>query len=250
MKPRQARLRSDSATRVVMSRGSIPATASAHKAVTLSASTKVRRGSAVPASRRRVNATPAKSRAASAWLHRTRVTGMMLACAFRPQHDADRLEDDQQVEERRVVLGIIEVVFELLARIVDRGAIGVVDLRPAGDARLHHMALGIVIELLLQILDELRAFGARADEAHLALEHAPALRQFVDPRLADETTDAGDARVVLLRPHHLAADLNILAHRTQLNAVEALTKQTNTTLAVEDRPLAFELDGDRGDDDQ
>src|SRR3569623_2324641 len=135
MKPSHARLRSDSATRVVTSRGSMPATASAQRAVTLSASAKVSRGKAVPASRRRVTATPAKSRAASAWLQRTSIVGMPLAHAFRPQHDADRLEDDQQVEEGRVVLGVIEVVFELLARIVDRGAIGIVVLRLVGAAR-------------------------------------------------------------------------------------------------------------------
>src|SRR3569833_388919 len=209
MMPSQARLRSDSATRVVMSLVSIPATARAHNAVTLSARTKVNRGSAVPASRSRVNATPAKSRAASAWLHRTKVIGIFVrlrreaapahsptrpptrypgmggrvgawagaepadasAHALGPQHDADRLKDDQQIEERRVVLGVIEIVFELLARIVDRRAIGIVALRPAGDARLHHVALGIIIELLLEVLDELRALGTRADEAHLALAH-------------------------------------------------------------------------------
>src|SRR3569623_3353719 len=154
MKPSKARLRSDSATRVVMALVSIPATARAHNAGTLSARTKVNRGSAGPASRSRVNATPAKSRAASAWLHRTKVIGIFVrlrreaapahspirpptrypvmggrvgewagaeladsyAPALGPQHDADRLKDDQQIEDRRVVLGVIEIIFELLPR--------------------------------------------------------------------------------------------------------------------------------------
>src|SRR3954468_19167531 len=100
--------------------------------------------------------------------------------ALGEQYDADRLEQDQQIEEGRIILGIEQIIFELLARILDRGAIGIVDLRPAGDARLHHVALGIIIELLLEILDELRAFWAWADKAHLALQNRPGLGQFVD----------------------------------------------------------------------
>jgi hypothetical protein len=69
------------------------------------------------------------------------------------------LEQDQQVEERRVVLGVIEIVFELVARILDRGAIGIVDLRPAGDARLHHVAFGVIGQLVFQIGDEFGTFG-------------------------------------------------------------------------------------------
>src|SRR3546814_16537189 len=81
----------------------------------------------------------------------------------------------------RIILGVIEIVFELLPRILDRGAIRIIDLRPAGDPRLHHVALGIIRQPGFEILDELRPFGARADEAHLALEHAPRLRKLVDP---------------------------------------------------------------------
>ncbi len=117
-----------------------------------------------------------------------------------PEHDPEGLEQDQQVEERGVVLRIIEIVFELVARIRDRGAVGIVDLRPAGDAGLHHVALGIIGQLVFEIVDEFRPLRARADEAHLALEHAPRLRQLVDPHLADEPADTGDARIVRSAP--------------------------------------------------
>ena len=36
----------------------------------------------------------------------------------------------------------------------------------------------------------------RADEAHLAAQHVPELRQLVEAALAQERADAGDARVV------------------------------------------------------
>src|SRR5690606_6674208 len=77
-----------------------------------------------------------------------------------PKDDAHRLDEDQQIKERRIILGIIEVIFQLVPGILDRSAIGIVDLRPARDARLHHMAFRIVTQMLLQILDELAPFGA------------------------------------------------------------------------------------------
>src|ERR1700749_4703061 len=102
-------------------------------------------------------AIPANNRAASAWLHRITVAVIASTRAFGPQHDTDRLEQDQQVEKGRIILGVIEVGFECLAAVLDRRAIGIIDLRPAGDARLHHVALGIIRQLLLEVLDELRA---------------------------------------------------------------------------------------------
>src|SRR3546814_7005409 len=53
------------------------------------------------------------------------------ARAFGPKHDAHRLQQDQQVQEGRIILCIVQIIFELRARILDRGAIGIVDLRPA-----------------------------------------------------------------------------------------------------------------------
>src|SRR3569623_3760359 len=220
MNPSQPRLRMLSATHVTASPLPIPAVASAHSAVSPSATRNAVRGTLTPPSRSCDSASPANSRAASAWLHRMIVAAIGLTRAFRPQHDADRLEDEQQVEERRVVLRIIQVVFELLPAVLDRRAVGIIDLRPAGDAGLHHVALGVIIELLFQILHELRAFGARADEAHFALQHRPALRQLVEANLADESPDSRDAGIVLFGPHRLPADFGILAHRPQLDAVE------------------------------
>src|SRR5690242_3144838 len=211
MKASQARSHTVSASALGNSRGPIPATASAHKAVQASAAVKASRGTASPARRIWLPATTANSKAASAWLHRMVVASMRLPRARRKQHDADRLEENQQIEEWRVIFGVIEIVFELLPRILDRRAIGIVDLRPAGNPRLHHVALGIIRQLLLEIVDELRALRTWADEAHLAFEDAPGLRQFIDAELADDAADARDSRIVLLRPHGLAGRLGIRA---------------------------------------
>ena len=54
---------------------------------------------------------------------------------------AQGLQQDDAIEQDREVLHIVEVVAQFGPCIVDRGAVPVVDLRPAGQARLHHVAL-------------------------------------------------------------------------------------------------------------
>ena len=66
----------------------------------------------------------------------------------------------------------------------------------------------------------------RADEAHLALQHVPELRQLVDARGAQEAAHARDARVVLdleeravdlvVRGERLALRLGAVDHRPEL----------------------------------
>src|SRR3954468_10195622 len=98
MKASQAMLRRLSATRAVKSGLPIPATASAHKAVIPNAATNAVRGTLTAPSRNCDSASTANSSAAREWPHRMIVPAMLLARAFGPQDDADRLEQDQQVE--------------------------------------------------------------------------------------------------------------------------------------------------------
>src|SRR5262249_14790492 len=104
-----------------------------------------------------------------------------------------------------------EVVLQLLAGILDRRAVAAADLRVAGDAGLHAEALPEEGDLTLEPLDEDRALGARADEAHLANEHVPELRQLIDARPAEEAADARHARIVLGRRRG-AGRLGVGAH--------------------------------------
>src|SRR5262245_54784828 len=58
----------------------------------------------------------------AAWLLRT----------FAGQNHAHGLEQNDDVEEQRMVLDVVEVVLQLLYRVVERGAVVVADLRPPG----------------------------------------------------------------------------------------------------------------------
>ena len=76
-----------------------------------------------------------KPRAAENWA--PAVLGEGLLRAFAEQHDADSLDQHQQVEEQGVVLDVVQVELVLPARVFDRCTVAVAHLRPTGDAGLH-----------------------------------------------------------------------------------------------------------------
>src|ERR1700722_13798860 len=88
--------------------------------------------------------------------------------AFADQDDVRRLDQDDEIEKDSTILDVIEVVGKLLPRVFERGAVGIIDLRPAGDARLHRVALAEEGNLLRELIDEEWPLRPRADEAHIA----------------------------------------------------------------------------------
>src|SRR5690242_10322122 len=78
------------------------------------------------------------------------------------------------VERHRPVLDVVEV--ELDALFERRVAAPPIHLRPAGDARLDLVAQHVLRDAVFELLDEEGAFGPRADDRHVALEHVPELR--------------------------------------------------------------------------
>ena len=151
------------------------------------------------------------------------------------EHGLDRREDDEQVERDRQVLDVEEVVLQLLHRVFDARAVGVAHLRPSGQAGPDDVALAVERNLLGQLLDELRPLGPRADEAHVADQHVPQLRQLVEPRAAQEAADRRDAVVVLPRPHRAGCRLGVLPHRTELVDREDAAVLADALLVIEGR---------------
>src|SRR6185312_2898968 len=56
------------------------------------------------------------------------------ARAFPEQDHADSADHDQKVENKIAMVHVIQIVCQLLSRVLDGGAVGVVHLRPPGDA--------------------------------------------------------------------------------------------------------------------
>ena len=106
-----------------------------------------------------------------------------------------RQPHDLEVERDRPVLDVVEVVLDAL--LDRRVAAPAVDLRPAGQARAHLVAQHVLRDPLLELVDEERPLGPRADERHVAAQHVPELRQLVDVGAPQQAADRRAARVVV-----------------------------------------------------
>src|SRR5215475_12451709 len=108
----------------------------------------------------------------------------------------EREPHDLQIEADRPVLDVVEVVFDAL--IERRVAAPAVHLRPAGQAGLHLVAEHVLRNAMLELLDEMRPFGPRTDDGHVAAQDVPELRQLVQVRAAQEAAKRGYTWIVAL----------------------------------------------------
>lgn len=171
----------------------------------------------------------------------------MALLALHLQDHSHSAEHDFQVEPQRLVLDVIQIVLQFHHRIFDSGTIAIADLRPTGEARFGRESRAIERNLALQLANELRTLGARADHAHLTLDDVPRLRQLIDTSLADEAPHARDAVVILGGPFGLAIALGVLPHGTKLHHLELFAMQSHAILRVEDRARGIQLDGERNE---
>ena len=93
---------------------------------------------------------------------------------------------------------------------------------------------------------KIRPLRARADQAHVALEHAEELRQLVDAGHPHEAAHARDAVVAGGGPARLAVFLGVLPHAAELHDLEGLAVLAHAFLPVEHRAAAVELDDQCG----
>lgn len=105
------------------------------------------------------------------------------------------------------------------------------------------MAIGIFGVFLFELFDEVRPFGSRADEAHVAVEDVEDLRQFVEPGGTDKFADFGNARIVFGGQLGTGIFFSIDAHRTEFINLIFLAKAADADLAVEDGTAVTEFDG-------
>ena len=73
----------------------------------------------------------------------------------------------------------------------------------------------------------------RADEAHVAAEHIPKLRQLVEAQSADHPSDA---RQALFVGEQCSGGVALVGHRPELGDVEGASAESRTCLSEEHRP--------------
>ena len=84
--------------------------------------------------------------------------------------------------------------------------------------------------------------GRGPDEAHVAAQHVPELRDLVDAGAPQRAADRRHPRIVGRREHGARLDLGALAHRAQLPELEEPPVAADARLAIEDAPRRRDAD--------
>src|SRR5262245_33767469 len=109
------------------------------------------------------------------------------------------------------------------------------------------MSLLVRRDLLGQLGHEMRALRSWSNEAHLAFQNVPELRDFIDANLANDATHTGRARVAFAGPNR-AVLFGVDSHRAKFCQHKRVPVFADSFLLVKDRATRLELDQYRGDD--
>src|SRR5215471_15722567 len=129
------------------------------------------------------------------------------------------------------MLRVIKIVFELVIRIFDRRTVRIHHLSPARNAWFSVMPEVVVTDSAFQHVHKIWALRTRSDKTHVATQHVPHLRQFIQSGLSKESADPRDPVVVLLRPGWARVPFGVLSHRPELVNDESPAHQPYAFLA-------------------
>ncbi len=146
-------------------------------------------------------------------------------------------QHDIRVEKQRPALYVVEVEADAFRQV--GVAAPAVDGGPTGHAGFHGVADVVVGDAVLEVFDEFGALGTRTDQAHVAFEHVPELREFVDVPLAHEGADFEAASVPLPRPLRSVFIFGIHPHAADLVDLEVFPAAPDAHLRVEDGAGGF-----------
>src|SRR6266516_3445576 len=184
------------------------------------------------------------------------VAGALVPVPQEPSHrlgeDAEGSRDQRaDVQRHRAVGDPLHVMGELLGH---RGLVAAAHLGEAGQARAHDEPLPVGGELTRQLFEEPGPDRTRADEAHVAAENVPELRQFVELHRAEA---AAEPRGLRARPlNELRAEiraepfLGAAPERAELEHLEDPAVAADALAPVEEREAGGEQEADPDQDQQ
>src|SRR5262249_28991220 len=132
------------------------------------------------------------------------------------------------------------VVLELLHRVLVALAVGIVYLRPTGDARFDQVPEMIKRDRLLIAFSALAPFRARTNQADVAFERVPKLRQLIQSKFPQPTSHRRNATIAFARVNAFFLSLVRLAvHRSEFEKNESSPVTANSFLPEKDRTTVF-----------
>jgi len=98
-----------------------------------------------------------------------------------------------------------------------------------------------------ELVDEILAFGPRANHAHVAAQNIKELRQLIDARATDKPADTSNPDVTFRRPDWSTIQFGIKYHATEFLQHKATPVKSHAFLPVEDGTETIRLDRERND---
>src|SRR2546425_12773664 len=131
---------------------------------------------------------------------------------------------------------IEKVVLEFLERVLDGRAVGVSHLGPPSHSGSHTVTQAVERNRFCELAHEFRPLRSWADQAHLADEYVPQLRELVEPGPPHEPADRRDPLVVGSGPDGPRGRLGVLTHRAKLVNREHAPVLADTRLVIKHGP--------------
>src|SRR5215510_11413935 len=98
----------------------------------------------------------------------------LISSPFPHDHRPQRVEDDEEVQRKRHVLDVEQVVLELLDGVFLAGSVGIADLRPSGQSWPYDVPLAVERDVPCQLLDEFWPLGPGSDLPPVAPQRSSA----------------------------------------------------------------------------
>src|SRR6266536_2682560 len=111
---------------------------------------------------------------------------------------------------------IIQVVFQFLDRVLVALAVGIIYLRPPGDPRFDQVPKMIKRDGLLITFGALAPLRTRTNQADVAFEGIPKLRQLIKPKFPQPTPHGRYTTIAFSRVDVFARLIRSLTHRAEL----------------------------------
>src|SRR5215216_5082811 len=136
---------------------------------------------------------------------------------------------------------VIEIVLQLLHRVCITFPVRVVYLCPAGDSRFDQVPKMVKRDRLLVPFGALAPLRARTNQADVAFERVPKLRQLIESKFSQRPSDRRDTAVAFSRVDIFVCFLTA-PHRSEFEKNEASPVATDPLLSEKDRPAVPDAD--------
>ena len=151
------------------------------------------------------------------------------------------MEKNAQIEPRRHVLDVVQVVAHLLGFFLEAVGVALPNLRPPGESRSYGGPKRVVRDFFCEQLEVRLWMRARADEVHLAAEDVDQLRQLVEAKAAQPLANPCDPVAVVAHP--LRGRSVSRAHGPKLEQLQAPSAQADSIVDEKDWTRRVEFDG-------